>query len=69
MHGVQLIGSGFRKVLNYTCFVFTAESDTTPIYTSSATYLSSMVLECQVDKSLLTLISDNYYTLRIGYNT
>jgi len=32
MQAIELIGGGFRKVINYTCKIYAKESDTSTVY-------------------------------------
>jgi len=66
---IDLIGSQFRRVLNYTCHVFTLESDTTPLVSTRALYNISEVISCPLDTRLLTVESNDYYKLKLSLNT
>ena len=65
---IDLIGSQFRKSLNYTCLLTVSESQLAPLMTVRALYRSQSVLECPIDTSVLTKVSDDYYSLRIQLN-
>lgn len=68
MQKIDLIGSKFRKSLNYTCLITVSESQLVPLMTERALYRSQSVLECPIDTSVLTIVSDDYYSLRIQLN-
>ena len=65
---IDLIGSQFRKSINYTCLLTVSESQLAPLMTVRALYRSQSVLECPIDTSIMTKVSDDYYSLRIQLN-
>jgi hypothetical protein len=65
---IDLIGSKFRNSLNYTCLITVTESQLAPLMSVRALYRSQSVLECPIDTSALTKVSDDYYSLRIQLN-
>ena len=65
---IDLIGSQFRKSLNYSCLLAVSESQMAPLMTIRARYRSQSVLECPIDTSVLTKVSDDYYSLWIQLN-